>query len=141
MFGFQVCSLSENSCAIFQIERHTYGLFQCHPFPSEFVDTARKGHHCAFFMGLRQKQGAAQQERPQLDIRATVDEFRGSVSMYMGWKQGMDVCVSHVRRRQIPAYIFPNFVRPAKPPRPAGLAGQPVSGSGARQSTQQQNGV
>ncbi len=64
MFGFQVCLLSEKICAIFQIERHTYGLFQCHPFPSEFfIDTARKGHHCAFFMGLRQKQGAAQQER------------------------------------------------------------------------------
>ncbi|CAK9213771.1 unnamed protein product [Sphagnum troendelagicum] len=40
--------------------------------------------------------------------------------MYMGWKQGMDVCVSHVRRRQIPAHVFPNCVRPAKPPRPAG---------------------
>jgi len=51
------------------------------------------------------------------------DEFRGSVSMYMGWKQGMDVCVSHVRRRQIPAYVFPNCVRPARPPRPAGLTG------------------
>jgi poly(A) polymerase len=140
MFSFQVCSLSENSCAIFQIE-DTYGLLQCHPFPSEFVDTARKGHHCAFFMGLRRKQGAAQQERQQLDIRATVDKFWGSVSMYMGWKQGMDVCMSHVCRRQIPAYVFPNCVLPARPPRPAGLTGQPVSGSGACQSTQQQNGV
>jgi poly(A) polymerase len=58
--------------------------------------------------------------------------------MYMGWNQGMDVYVSHVHRRQIPAYVFPNCVRPARPPRPAGLTGQPVSGSGARQSTQQQ---
>jgi len=108
MFGFQVCSLIENSCAIFQIERHTYGLLQCHPFPSEFVDTARKGHQCAFFMGLWQKQGAPQQEGQQFDIQATVDKFQDSVSMYMGWKQGMDVCVSHVRRRQIPSYVFPN---------------------------------
>ncbi len=128
-----------NASAIFQIERHTYGLLQCHPHPNEFVDTSRTGHHCAFFMGLQRKQGTPQQEGQQFDIRVTVDEFRHSVNMYMNWKPGMDLYVTHVRRRQIPAYVFPNCIRPARPPRPAGLASRPGSGPGPRiQSAQLQ---
>ncbi len=128
-----------NASAIFQIERHTYGLLQCHPHPNEFVDTSRKGHHCAFFMGLQRKQGTPQQEGQQFDIRVTVDEFRHSVNMYMNWKPGMDLYVTHVRRKQIPAYVFPNCIRPARPPRPAGLASRPGSGPGPRiQSAQLQ---
>ncbi|KAH8956247.1 hypothetical protein BDL97_07G030200 [Sphagnum fallax] len=122
-----------------KIERHTYGLLQCHPHPNEFVDTSRTGHHCAFFMGLQRKQGTPQQEGQQFDIRVTVDEFRHSVNMYMNWKPGMDLYVTHVRRRQIPAYVFPNCIRPARPPRPAGLASRPGSGPGPRiQSAQLQ---
>lgn len=106
-----------------KIERDTYGMLQCHPYPNEFVDTSKKGQHCSFFMGLQRKQGTQQ----QFDIRATVTEFKASVMQYMMWKDGMDLHVSHVRRKQIPSYVFPNGVRPARPPRPAGIVGRPGS--------------
>ncbi|KAH9556602.1 hypothetical protein CY35_07G038000 [Sphagnum magellanicum] len=123
-----------------KIERHTYGLLQCHPHPNEFVDTSRKGHHCAFFMGLQRKQGTPQQEGQQFDIRVTVDEFRHSVNMYMNWKPGMDLYVTHVRRKQIPAYVFPNCIRPARPPRPAGLASRPGPGPRIQSAQPQKTG-
>lgn len=59
-------------------------------------------------MGLQRKQGVSIQEGQQFDIRGTVDEFRHSVNMYMFWKPGMEIYVSHVRRKQIPSYVFPD---------------------------------
>lgn len=53
------------------------------------------------------------QEGQQFDIRGTVDEFRLDVNMYMFWKPGMDIYVSHVRRKQLPTFIFPDgYKRP-----------------------------
>ncbi|KAJ7518121.1 hypothetical protein O6H91_21G056500 [Diphasiastrum complanatum] len=117
-----------------KIERHTFGMLQCHPHPCDFVDTMRKGRHCAFFMGLQRKQGVPLQEGQQFDIRATVDEFRHSVNMYMSWKPGMEIFVSHVRRRQIPTFVFPGGTRPARPARVQGIIGKPTSGSKVLQS-------
>ncbi|KAK1290014.1 hypothetical protein QJS10_CPB18g01003 [Acorus calamus] len=91
-----------------KIERDTFGMLQCHPYPNEYVDTSKQHcAHCAFFMGLQRKQGVAFQEGQQFDIRATVDEFRQSVNMYMYWKPGMEIYVSHVRKKQIPLYVYP----------------------------------
>ncbi|KAJ7529342.1 hypothetical protein O6H91_15G045400 [Diphasiastrum complanatum] len=98
-----------------KIEKHTYGMLQCHPYPCEVVDDSRKGRHCAFFMGLQRSQGVPQQEGQQFDIRATVDEFRHSVNMYMLWKPGMELHVSHVRRKSLPTYVFAGGVRPVRP--------------------------
>ncbi|KAI4387392.1 hypothetical protein MLD38_005230 [Melastoma candidum] len=89
------------------IERDTYGKLQCHPYPHEYADTSRQCAHTAFFMGLQRKQGERVQEGQQFDIRGTVDEFRHSINMYVFWKPGMEIYVSHVRRKQIPAYVFP----------------------------------
>ncbi|XXG63591.1 hypothetical protein AAC387_Pa05g1742 [Persea americana] len=94
-----------------KIERDTYGMLQCHPYPNEYVDTSKQCSHCAFFMGLQRKQGVRIQEGQQFDIRGTVDEFRHSVDMYMFWKPGMEIYVSHVRRKQIPSYVFPEGYR------------------------------
>ncbi|XXG57351.1 hypothetical protein AAC387_Pa03g4527 [Persea americana] len=94
-----------------KIERDTYGMLQCHPYPNEYVDTSKQCSHCAFFMGLQRKQGVRIQEGQQFDIRGTVDEFRHSVNMYMFWKPGMEIYVSHVRRKQIPSYVFPEGYR------------------------------
>lgn len=91
-----------------QIERDTNGMLQCHPHPHEHVDTSRPSSHCAFFMGLQRKEGVRGQEGQQFDIRGTVDEFRQEVNMYMFWKPGMDIYVSHVRRKQLPAFVFPD---------------------------------
>ncbi|XP_074276473.1 nuclear poly(A) polymerase 4-like isoform X3 [Silene latifolia] len=90
-----------------KIERDTFGMLQCHPYPYEYVDTSKQCAHCAFFMGLQRKQGVKVNEGQQFDIRGTVDEFRQEVNMYMYWKPGMDMYVSHVRRKQLPLYVFP----------------------------------
>ncbi|KAI7989734.1 Nuclear poly(A) polymerase 4 [Camellia lanceoleosa] len=91
-----------------KIEQDTYGMLQCHPYPNEFVDTSKPCRNCAFFMGLLRKQGGKVEKGQQFDIRGTVDEFKQDVNMYMFWKPGMDIYVSHVRRKQIPSYAFPD---------------------------------
>ncbi|XWS16281.1 hypothetical protein CRYUN_Cryun34aG0071800 [Craigia yunnanensis] len=90
------------------IERNTYGKLQCHPYPHEYVDASKPRAHYAFFMGLQRKRGEVVHEGQQFDIRGLVDEFRHSISMYMFWKPGMEIYVSHVRRKQLPAYVFPD---------------------------------
>ncbi|XP_058115450.1 nuclear poly(A) polymerase 4-like isoform X2 [Magnolia sinica] len=100
-----------------KIERDTYGMLQCHPYPNEYVDTSKQCPHCAFFMGLQRKQGVRIQEGQQFDIRGTVDEFRLSVNMYMFWKPRMEIYVSHVRRKQIPSYVFPPGYKRPRPSR------------------------
>eukprot|EP00850_Spirogloea_muscicola_P001844 SM000007S20804 [mRNA] locus=s7:337211:341468:+ [translate_table: standard] len=97
-----------------RIEKHTYGMLQCHPYPSEFTDSAYLGHHTAFFMGLQRNPNMAQQDGQQFDIRATVEEFKAAVVMYQYWKPGMEISVLHVKRKQIPSYVFPSGVRPAR---------------------------
>lgn len=111
-FIFCLCS---SKCL--QIERDTFGKLQCHPYPHEYVDTTKQCAHCAFFMGLQRKQGETIQEGQQFDIRGTVDEFRHSINMYLFWKPGMEIYVSHVRRRQIPSYVFPDGYKRPRPSR------------------------
>ncbi|KAI3671596.1 hypothetical protein L1987_87335 [Smallanthus sonchifolius] len=90
------------------IERDTLGKLQCHPYPHEYSDPLKQCSHGAFFMGLQRKQGEAILEGQQFDIRGTIDEFRHLVNMYVFWRPGMEIYVSHVRRKQIPLYVFPN---------------------------------
>lgn len=97
-----------------KIERDTFGMLQCHPYPCEYSSTSSKEHHCAYFMGLQRKQGVPVQEGQQFDIRGTVDEFKHSVMDYFHWRPGMDIFVSHIRRKQIPPYVFPGGVLPSR---------------------------
>ncbi|KAK8292194.1 hypothetical protein V6Z11_D06G104600 [Gossypium hirsutum] len=90
-----------------KIERDTNGMLQCHPYPNEHVDTSKQFAHCAFFMGLQRKVGVIGQEGQQFDIRGT--------------KPGMDIYVSHVRRKQLPGFVFPDGYRR---PRPSGHPNQ-----------------
>ncbi|XP_034903556.1 nuclear poly(A) polymerase 4 isoform X1 [Populus alba] len=91
-----------------KIERDTNGMLQCHPYPNEYIDASKQCPHYAFFMGLQRKEGVSGQEGQQFDIRGTVDEFRQEINMYMFWKPGMEIYVSHVRRRQLPGFVFPD---------------------------------
>ncbi|KAJ1259559.1 hypothetical protein BS78_10G165600 [Paspalum vaginatum] len=100
-----------------KIERDTFGMLQCHPYPHEYADPSRQCAHCAFFMGLSRKEGVKIQEGQQFDIRGTVDEFRHDINRYVFWKPGMELAVSHVRRKQIPAYVFPEGYRRPRPSR------------------------
>ncbi|WOL01142.1 nuclear poly(A) polymerase 1 [Canna indica] len=103
-----------------KIERHTYGMLQCHPCPCDFTDKSRPCHSC-YFMGLQRKQGVSAQEGRQFDIRVTVEEFKTSVSSYTLWKPGMEIQVSYIKQRNIPAFVFPDGVRPSRPSEVAGL--------------------
>ncbi|KAK1375980.1 Polynucleotide adenylyltransferase [Heracleum sosnowskyi] len=99
------------------IERDTCGKLQCHPYPHDYVDSSKQCSHSAFFMGLQRKEGEVIQEGQQFDIRGTVDEFRHSVNMYVFWKPGMEISVSHVSRRRIPSFVYPSGYRRSRPPR------------------------
>lgn len=102
-----MCFFSLFFCFL-QIERDTLGKLQCHPYPHEYSDPQKQCSHGAFFMGLQRKQGEVILEGQQFDIRGTVDEFRHSVNMYVFWRPGMEIYISHVRRKQIPLYVFPD---------------------------------
>lgn len=97
-----------------KIERHTYNMLQCHPHPGDFQDNSRP-FHCSYFMGLQRKLGVPVNEGEQFDIRLTVEEFKHSVNTYTLWKPGMEIRVSHVKRRSIPSFVFPGGVRPSRP--------------------------
>ncbi|GLU18281.1 hypothetical protein SLE2022_345870 [Rubroshorea leprosula] len=97
-----------------KIERHTYNMLQCHPHPRDFQDKSRP-FHCSYFMGLQRKQGVPVNEGGQFDIRLTVDEFKHSVNSYSSWKPGMEINVTHVKRKNIPTFVFPGGVRPSRP--------------------------
>ncbi|KAK1434155.1 hypothetical protein QVD17_11073 [Tagetes erecta] len=94
LFGNKIC----------EIERDTMRMLQCHPYPHAYSDPLKQGAHKIFFMGLQSRQSDGQ----QLDISGSVDEFRHMVNMCMFWKPGMDIYVSHVRRKKIPTYVFPD---------------------------------
>ncbi|KAK4482005.1 hypothetical protein RD792_012921 [Penstemon davidsonii] len=99
------------------IERGTSGKLQCHPYPYAYVDSSRQCAHCAFFMGLQRKQGEVIKEGQQFDIRQTVEDFRHQINSYVYWKPGMEIYVSHVRRKQLPPYVFPEGYKRSRHPR------------------------
>ncbi|KAK3036722.1 hypothetical protein RJ639_030546, partial [Escallonia herrerae] len=96
------------------IERGTNGILQCHPHPGEFSDKSRPFRYC-FFMGLRRNQGVNAQEVEQFDMTSTVEEFKRSVCGHVSWKPTMLIHLCHVRRRNIPHFVFPGGVRPMHP--------------------------
>ncbi|KAK1324910.1 hypothetical protein QJS10_CPA01g01386 [Acorus calamus] len=102
-----------------KIERYTFGMLQCHPHPGDFTDKSRPFHRC-YFMGLQRKQGEPVHEGEQFDIRASVDEFKQAVGMYTLWKPGMEIQVTHIKRRDVPLFVFPGGIRPSRPAKPPG---------------------
>ncbi|KAI3786120.1 hypothetical protein L1987_45250 [Smallanthus sonchifolius] len=99
------------------IESDTLGKLHCRPYPHDYSNPLKQCSHGAFFMGLQRKQGEVVLEGQQFDIRGTVDEFRRSVYMYAFWMPGMEIYVSHVRRKQIPLYVFPNGHKRVRSPK------------------------
>ncbi|XP_058091789.1 nuclear poly(A) polymerase 1-like [Magnolia sinica] len=106
-----------------KIEKYTFNMLQCHPHPGDFSDKSRP-FHCCFFMGLQRKQGVPVNEGEQFDIRLTVEEFKQSVGAYTLWKPGMEIQVSHIKRRNIPNFVFPGGVRPSRPTKVSHLNGR-----------------
>ena len=87
-------------------------MLQCHPHTHDYQDASRP-LHCSYFMGLQRKQGVPAAEGEQFDIRRTVDEFKHTVNSYTLWIPGMEISVSHIKRRSIPSFVFPGGVRPS----------------------------
>lgn len=56
-------------------------------------------------------------EAKKFDIRLTVEEFKGSIVSYSSRKPGMGINVTHIKHREIPAFVFPGGIRPARPTR------------------------
>lgn len=66
-------------------------------------------------MGLqRRRKGVPVNEGVPFDIRLTVEEFKQEVNIYMKRKPGMEISVSHVRRKNIPSFVFPSGVHPSR---------------------------
>jgi poly(A) polymerase len=82
-------------------------------------------------MGLWRKQTAQPQEAEQFDIRGIVNEFKISVLAYVHRREGMDIEVSHVKRKDIPLFVFPGGVRPPRSSRTACRNSRAVSRNGA----------
>ncbi|KAL0463527.1 UNVERIFIED_CONTAM: Nuclear poly(A) polymerase 1 [Sesamum latifolium] len=100
-----------------KIERDTRGLVQCHPYPGDFSDKSKPFRH-SYFMGLRRKQGTGPQQGKQFDVTRTVEEFTYDVYAYSSWKPTMWINVCHVKRNDIPNFVFlvESGPHPAKKP-------------------------
>lgn len=98
-----------------KIERDTNGMLQCHPYPCDYSNPTVQCAHCSFYMGLSRKEGMKIHGQ-NFDIRGTVDEFMHEIGMYTLWKSGMDLAVTHVRKKQIPYYVFEQGYKKPCPP-------------------------
>ncbi|XP_075658302.1 nuclear poly(A) polymerase 1-like [Castanea sativa] len=96
-----------------EIERDTRGMLLCHPHPGECLDKSKRFHRC-YFMGLQRKPGVCAQEGGPFDIRFTVEKFKNMVGMYTFKKPGMWIGVCHIKSNNIPLFVFPGGVRPAR---------------------------
>ncbi|XP_044318517.1 nuclear poly(A) polymerase 4-like [Triticum aestivum] len=91
-----------------RVEMATAGMLLCHPNPKAYV---AKPHdlHCTstFFVGLSKPQ-QQQQQQPQVpfDLRATTEGFKQEVYTYEFWGPGMELEVSHTRRKDLPSYVL-----------------------------------
>ncbi|XP_044954707.1 nuclear poly(A) polymerase 4-like isoform X1 [Hordeum vulgare subsp. vulgare] len=98
-----------------KIERDTNGMLQCHPYPCDYANPRVQCAHCSFYMGLSRKEGMKIHGQ-KFDIRGTVDDFMHEIGMYTLWKSGMDLAVTHVRKKQIPYYVFEQGYKKPCPP-------------------------
>ncbi|KAL6619990.1 hypothetical protein ACP70R_035129 [Stipagrostis hirtigluma subsp. patula] len=110
---------------VLKIERYTHETILAHPYPRDFSDKSRP-LHCFYFMGLWRKQTTQAQEAEQFDIRGIVNEFKSNICAYVHWKEGMDIEVTHVKRKEIPLFVFPGGVRPSRSSKTAQKNNRPV---------------
>uniref|UniRef100_N1QVX9 Poly(A) polymerase n=1 Tax=Aegilops tauschii TaxID=37682 RepID=N1QVX9_AEGTA len=89
----------------------TAGMLLCHPHPHAY---AAKPHDddrrrvASFFVGLSKPAPSPQQPQqpPQFDLRLTTQEFKDEVYTYAFWRPGMELDVSHARRKDLPPYVL-----------------------------------
>ncbi|XP_059441061.1 nuclear poly(A) polymerase 1-like [Corylus avellana] len=96
-----------------KVDRDTHGQLQCHPHPDGFLDKSKQ-FRCCYFVGLKRKHIVRDQKGEPFDIRSTIEEFKNCVGMYTSVKPGMLIGVSHKKRSDIPLFVFPGGIRPAR---------------------------
>ena len=96
-----------------KVDRDTWGQLQCHPHPDGFLDKSKQ-FRCCYFVGLRRKHVDCDKKGELFDIRSTIEEFKNCVGMYTSLKPGMCIGVSHKKRSDIPLFVFPGGIRPAR---------------------------
>ncbi|XP_071685795.1 nuclear poly(A) polymerase 1-like isoform X3 [Rutidosis leptorrhynchoides] len=101
---------------VLKIERDTFKMLQCHPHPGDFSDGSNPSH-CSYFLGLQRKENVPVNDAKKFDIRLTIAEFKDNVRSYSLWKPGMNINVTHIKCRDIPAFVFPGGIRPSRPTR------------------------
>ncbi|GJS32497.1 nuclear poly(A) polymerase 1 [Tanacetum coccineum] len=119
---------------ILKIEKATSQMLQCHPHPCDFSDKSNP-FHCSYFLGLQRKEGVPVNAANKFDIRLTVDEFKANVGSYLSWKPGMEISVTHIKRREIPAFVFPGGIRPTRTARVSVEVRRPPESSAASSVT------
>ncbi|MCO5614380.1 hypothetical protein L7F22_068660 [Adiantum nelumboides] len=72
-----------------------------------------------------------------LIFRELFEEFRHSVESYCHRKPGMEIHVSHMRRKQVPQFVCPGGVRPLRQQRPPSSQDQGQAGDEPRNSVPQ----
>ncbi|KAF7016777.1 hypothetical protein CFC21_030308 [Triticum aestivum] len=96
---------------VVRVEMATAGMLLCHPHPHAY---AAKPHDddrrrvSSFFVGLSKPAPSPQQPQqpPQFDLRLTTQEFKDEVYTYAFWRPGMELDVSHTRRKDLPPYVL-----------------------------------
>ncbi|KAE8124221.1 hypothetical protein FH972_019126 [Carpinus fangiana] len=96
-----------------KVDRDTWGQLQCHPHPDGFLDKSKQFRSC-YFVGLRRKNSGCDKKGELFDIRSTIEEFKNCVGMYTSLKPGMCIGVYHKKRSDIPLFVFPGGIRPAR---------------------------
>ncbi|KAM7257342.1 hypothetical protein ACFE04_013083 [Oxalis oulophora] len=116
--GRKCCNFTFGSYRL-GIERDTNGLLWCHPYPKEYTDTSKLVPHSAFFMGLHKAEGVKSVKGHKFDINGTINEFKQDIKERYKhfWEHGMETFISHISRKQLPAFVFPEGYRRSRGPR------------------------
>ncbi|XP_044328303.1 nuclear poly(A) polymerase 2-like [Triticum aestivum] len=92
---------------VVRVEMATAGMLLCHPHPHAYADDDDR-RRVSFFVRLSKPAPSPQQPQqpPQFDLRLTTQEFKDEVYTYAFWRPGMELNVSHTRRKDLPPYVL-----------------------------------
>jgi poly(A) polymerase len=94
-----------------KVERDTAGELLCHPHPHAYdAEPCASQRTSSLFVGLStrtppQQHPSQPRQQTQFDLRTTADEFTHDVYSYEFWRPGMELKVTHVRRKDLPTYV------------------------------------
>eukprot|EP01103_Thecamoeba_quadrilineata_P016146 TRINITY_DN531_c0_g1_i3.p1 TRINITY_DN531_c0_g1~~TRINITY_DN531_c0_g1_i3.p1 ORF type:complete len:602 (-),score=76.87 TRINITY_DN531_c0_g1_i3:530-2335(-) len=93
-------------------------LKRIHPFPTGYENSEKHKYCTSFFMGLVvevPKKNDANQNRT-LVLASAISDFNKIISDWSQKKETMGVDITHVKRQNLPDFVFEGGVRPSPPP-------------------------